>query len=78
MNKWGIMVDLSHPSKEANMEMMRLSKAPVIASHSSARALNDVSRNLDDEQLMMLKENGGVVQAVGIQKLCKHRKEQSV
>jgi membrane dipeptidase len=64
MNKWGIMVDLSHPSKEANMEMMRLSKAPVIASHSSARALNDVSRNLDDEQLMMLKENGGVVQAV--------------
>lgn len=64
MNKWGIMVDLSHPSKAANMEMMRLSKAPVIASHSSARALNDVSRNLDDEQLMMLKENGGVVQAV--------------
>ncbi len=64
MNKWGIMVDLSHPSKEANMEMMRLSKAPVIASHSSARALNDVSRNLDDEQLMALKENGGVVQAV--------------
>jgi len=64
MNKWGIMVDLSHPSKEANMEMMRLSKAPVIASHSSARALNDHSRNLDDEQLMMLKENGGVVQTV--------------
>ncbi len=64
MNKWGIMVDLSHPSKEANMEMMRLSKAPVIASHSSARALNDVSRNLDDEQLMMIKENGGVVQTV--------------
>jgi membrane dipeptidase len=64
MNKWGIMIDLSHPSKVANMEMMRLSKAPVIASHSSARALNDVSRNLDDEQLMLLKENGGVVQTV--------------
>lgn len=64
MNKWGIMIDLSHPSKVANMEMMRLSKAPVIASHSSARAMNDVSRNLDDEQLMMLKENGGVVQTV--------------
>jgi len=65
MNKWGIMVDLSHPSKVANMEMMRLSKAPVIASHSSARALNkSVSRNLDDEQLMMLKENGGVIQTV--------------
>jgi membrane dipeptidase len=64
MNKWGIMIDLSHPSKVANMEMMRLSKAPVIASHSSARALNDVSRNMDDEQLMMLKENGGVIQTV--------------
>lgn len=64
MNKWGIMVDLSHPSKEANLEMIKLSKAPVIASHSSARALNDVSRNLDDEQLMAIKENGGVVQAV--------------
>ncbi len=64
MNKWGIMVDLSHPSKKANMEMMRLTKAPVIASHSAARAMNDHSRNLDDEQLMMLKENGGVVQTV--------------
>jgi len=64
MNKWGIMIDLSHPSKVANMETMRLSKAPVIASHSSARAMNDVSRNLDDEQLMMLKENGGVIQTV--------------
>lgn len=64
MNKWGIMIDLSHPSKVANMEMMRLSKAPVIASHSSARTMNDVSRNLDDEQLMMLKENGGVIQTV--------------
>jgi membrane dipeptidase len=58
------MMDLSHPSKVANMEMMGLSKAPVIASHSSARAMNDVSRNLDDEQLMMLKENGGVIQTV--------------
>ncbi|MEP2669534.1 MAG: dipeptidase [Cyclobacteriaceae bacterium] len=64
MNKWGIMIDISHPSKVSNMEVMRLSQAPVIASHSSARAMNDVSRNLDDEQLMMLKENGGVVQTV--------------
>ncbi|MBO6760234.1 MAG: membrane dipeptidase, partial [Roseivirga sp.] len=54
MNKYGMMIDLSHPSKEANMQAMILSKAPVIASHSSARTLNDVSRNLDDEQLMML------------------------
>ncbi|NVJ46250.1 MAG: membrane dipeptidase [Cytophagia bacterium] len=64
MNKYGIMVDLSHPSKVANMQAMQLSKAPVIASHSSARAVNDVSRNMDDEQLMMLKKNGGVIQTV--------------
>ena len=64
MNKWGIMVDLSHPSKAANLEAIALSKAPVIASHSAARALADHSRNLDDEQLRAIKKNGGVVQAV--------------
>lgn len=64
MNRWGMMVDISHPSKEAIMQMLRLTRAPVIASHSSARALNDVSRNLDDEQLLAVKENGGVVQTV--------------
>jgi len=65
MNRLGMMVDLSHPSKGANMEAMRLSKAPVIASHSAVRALADVSRNMDDEQLLALKKNGGVVQIVG-------------
>src|SRR5690554_2572838 len=64
MNRLGIMIDISHPSKEANRQTMEMSKAPVIASHSSARAVNDVSRNLDDEELQMLKENGGVVQTV--------------
>jgi len=64
MNKWGIMIDLSHPAKTSNMQTLALSKAPVIASHSSARALNDVSRNLDDEELLALKRNGGVVQTV--------------
>ncbi len=64
MNKWGIMIDLSHPSKASNMQTLALTRAPVIASHSSARALNDVSRNLDDEELMAIKKNGGVVQTV--------------
>ena len=64
MNRWGIMIDISHPSKEANLETMRLSQAPVIASHSAARALGDHSRNLDDEQLLALRDNGGVVQTV--------------
>ena len=65
MNRLGMMVDLSHPSKGANMEAMRLSQAPVIASHSGVRALADVSRNMDDEQLLALKKNGGVIQIVG-------------
>lgn len=64
MNKYGMMIDISHPSKEAIKQMIELSKAPVIASHSSARALCNHSRNLDDEQLQWIKENGGVVQTV--------------
>lgn len=64
MNKYGMMVDISHPSKAAIKEMIALSKAPVVASHSSARAICDHSRNLDDEQLGWIKENGGVVQTV--------------
>ena len=49
MNKWGIMVDVSHPSKGSMMQAIGLSKAPVIASHSAVRSLANVSRNLDDE-----------------------------
>ena len=64
LNRVGMLLDLSHPSKEANLQAIALSQAPVIASHSSARALNDVSRNLSDEELDAVKANGGVVQAV--------------
>jgi len=64
MNKWGMMVDISHPSKAANMQAIALSKAPVIASHSSVRALANHSRNMDDELLLALKKNGGVMQTV--------------
>lgn len=66
MNRLGIMIDISHPSREAVMQMLSLSKAPIIASHSSARALCDHSRNLEDDQLLRLKENGGVVQTVAL------------
>lgn len=65
MNRLGMMIDVSHPSKGANLQAIALSKAPVIASHSSVRTLANHSRNLDDEQLMALKQNGGVVQIVG-------------
>jgi len=64
MNKWGIMVDVSHPSRESFMDMINLSKAPLIASHSAARALCNSSRNLDDEQLKLLAKKGGVIQTV--------------
>jgi membrane dipeptidase len=64
MNRLGIMVDVSHPSKQSMLQTVALSKAPIIASHSAARALADHSRNMDDEQLMALKKNGGVIQTV--------------
>jgi membrane dipeptidase len=65
-NRLGIMLDLSHPSKQANLQLLELSKAPVIASHSGVRALCNHSRNMDDEQLDALKKNGGVVQIVAL------------
>ncbi len=66
MNRLGIMVDVSHPSKKAMLDMMEITRAPIVASHSGARAVSDVSRNLDGEQLMLIKENGGVVQTVAL------------
>ena len=66
MNRLGIMVDVSHISKAAMLDAVRLSRAPVIASHSSTRALADVPRNMDDAQLLALRENGGVIQIVAL------------
>lgn len=78
MNRLGIMIDVSHPSKEAMKQMIALSKAPIIASHSSARALCDHSRNLDDEQLQLMKENGGVVQTVAFSSYLNTEKHEHV
>ena len=77
MNRLGIMVDVSHASKEAMMQAAALSAAPIIASHSSARALCDVSRNLDDEQLLALKNTGGVIQMVAYDGFVKTTKPDS-
>jgi membrane dipeptidase len=76
-NRVGLMVDVSHPSKQANLQAIALSKAPVIASHSAVRALCDVSRNMDDEQLLALKKNGGVIQVVAFSGYVKPRKPDS-
>ena len=66
MNRLGIMVDVSHVARSTMLDAVRISRAPVIASHSATKALADVSRNLDDEQLLALKGNGGVIQVVGL------------
>ena len=66
MNRLGIFVDVSHASKKTMMQAAELSAAPIMASHSGASGLADVSRNLDDEQLQALKENGGVIQIVAL------------
>lgn len=78
MNKYGIMIDISHPSKEAIKQTIELSKAPVIASHSSARAVADHSRNLDDELLELVKKNGGVVQTVALNSYLNVEKQKKV
>jgi membrane dipeptidase len=61
MNWLGMLVDLSHVSPETMKDAIRISQAPVIFSHSSARALNDVPRNVPDDVLQLLPKNGGVV-----------------
>ncbi len=63
-NRLGIMLDFSHPSRGAMMEMVKLSKAPIMGSHSGVRAICNHSRNADDEQLKALAKNGGVIQLV--------------
>jgi membrane dipeptidase len=64
LNRLGILVDISHVSRATMLQATRLSKAPVIASHSSVTSRFDHPRNMNDEQLLALRDNGGVVQIV--------------
>ena len=68
LNAHGVMVDVSHVGKRTMMEAIELSTAPVIASHSGARAVYDHPRNLDDEQLRAIRDNGGVAQMVAFRR----------
>jgi membrane dipeptidase len=61
MQRIGMLVDVSHVSDETVEAVLRVSRTPIIASHSSARALCDVPRNLSDDQLRAIAKNGGVV-----------------
>jgi membrane dipeptidase len=62
MNRLGVMVDISHVSDKAFYDAIATSKAPVIASHSSARALTETPRNMTDDMMRALAKNGGVIQ----------------
>jgi membrane dipeptidase len=62
MNRLGMMIDVSHVSDETMSDALDVSKAPIIASHSSARALSNVPRNIPDDLLKRIAKNGGVVQ----------------
>lgn len=72
-NRLGIMIDVSHGAKQTALDAMRLSAAPVIASHSGIASVNPHPRNLDDETLLALRADGGVVQVVAFDAYLKNR-----
>ncbi len=66
LNRVGIMVDVSHAAKSTMLDVVARSRAPIITSHSSIRAVADHPRNLDDEQLFAIRDNGGVAQTTAL------------
>ncbi|MFN7913862.1 MAG: dipeptidase [Vicinamibacterales bacterium] len=77
MNRLGMMVDVSHPSRGSILKAIELSKAPVVASHTAVRALANVPRNMDDETLKALGRKGGVIQIVAVSNYIKQTKPDS-
>lgn len=66
MNRVGLIVDVSHTAKSTMMQAAELSRSPVVATHACCRALCDHPRNLDDEQLDMLRATGGLIQITAL------------
>ena len=62
MNRWGIIIDVSHVSDETFYDVIKVSKVPIVASHSCARALCDTARNMSDDMLKKLAKNNGAIQ----------------
>jgi membrane dipeptidase len=73
MNDLGILVDVSHSAKTSMLQAVRLSRVPVLATHSCMRALCDHPRNLDDEQLEALRDSGGLVQVTMVSNFLRPR-----
>lgn len=71
MNRLGIIVDVSHLSRAATLDAIRLSQAPVIASHSNIAAIVSSARNMDDETLRLMAARGGVIQITPVHTLLK-------
>ena len=61
MNRLGMMIDVSHISDEAFFDVLKITKTPVIASHSNARAVTGHLRNLTDDMIRVLADKGGVI-----------------
>lgn len=68
LNDHGIMVDISHVGKQTGLDAIRLSRAPVIGSHSGVMGVYQHPRNFDDEQLRAIRDNGGVAQMVAFRR----------
>jgi len=66
MNRLGMMIDVSHIHEKSFWDILAITKAPIIASHSGSKAICDHDRNLTDEQLKALAKNGGVIQTVAL------------
>lgn len=76
MNRLGLLVDVSHASKQTMLQAVDASATPVVASHSCVRTLCDHPRNLDDEQLDALKASGGLIQITAMPAFLKPKPEE--
>lgn len=75
MNRRGVMIDVSHASEKTFWDVIKHSKKPIIASHSSSRALYDHDRNLTDDQIRAVAKNGGVVQVCIVNEFLRKNKK---